>query len=292
MSNRIHITVPANKTVHIISGYHEVIETLLWGLKEIGYDASFSFNEVLPNVRNIVFRADATPLNVLKTFRTDTIVYNLEQSYTMFRRLEKPEEEPLARIWEKYQYIRKNFEVWDYSQLNIDSMLKIDSKMPVKLVPIGFAPISQRIPRLQSQDIDVLIYGMPHESRLGVFKKICEYWLRSIFVCGLYGHALDELIGRSKIILNISGAKSESIFPIVRASHPLANKKLVISDDGPNLYVEDDIRKAVHFYPEELIPSVCNSWLSNDNERLEAENKGFNIMAQRDIRAILQKALS
>jgi hypothetical protein len=163
--------------------------------------------------------------------------------------------------------------------------------MPVKYVPIGYAPILRRIARPLDQDIDVLIYGMPHNYRLEVFQKLCMKWFRCLFVCGLYGHARDELIGRSKIILNLTSHGPESIYPIVRASYLLANRKLVISELCPKLQIEMDILNAVKFCSTEVIHLFCQYWLSNDSERLEAENKGFDIITRRDIRTILLAAL-
>ncbi len=291
MSNKINVVLPSSDRVHILSGYQEVTETLLWGLAEIGYDASFTINKLKPHTRNIVFRGDDSPISDLKTFPADTIIYNLEQSYEMYSYTERPKKQRTADRWDRYIHIRKNFEVWDYSHKNISAMLTVDSKMPVKYVPIGFAPILQNIARPQVQDIDVLIYGMPHTYRLEVFQKLGMNWFRCLFVCGLYGQARDELIGRSKIILNLTSHGPESIYPIVRASYLLANRKLVISELCPKLQIEMDILNAVKFCSTEVIHLFCQYWLTNDSERLEAENKGFDIMARRDIRSILSAAL-
>ena len=291
MSNRMNIALTTHATMHLTLGYQEVVDTLAWGLQKIGYDVSLSYNELRPDARNIVFRADEASIPVLGVFPTDTIIYNLEQSYALYDLADRPANEEAATRWDRYVYIRKNFEVWDYSCRNVDAMLTIESKMPVKHVPIGFAPILQRIAKPQNQDIDILIYGMPHAYRLNVFKKLCGKMFRCLFVCGLYGQARDELIGRSKIILSLTGGEAESLFPIVRASYLLANHKLVVSDICPNLHIETDMISAVRFCPTEFIDSFCQYWLSNDSERLEAENYGFNIMAQRDIRGILLAAL-
>lgn len=283
--------MPFHDTLHSLSGYQEVTETLVWGLAEIGYEASFSINKLKPAARNIVFRGDESPISVVETYPADTIFYNLEQSCEMFDYAERPENTYVADRWDRYIHIRKNFEVWDYSHRNISAMQTVDSKMPVKYVPIGFAPILQRISQPQDQDIDVLIYGMPHNFRLEVFQTLCMKWYRCLFVCGLYGHARDELIGRSKIILNLTSHGPESIYPIVRASYLLANRKLVISELCPKLHIEMDIFNAVKFCSTEVIHFFCQYWLANDSERLEAENKGFDIMARRDIRTILSAAL-
>lgn len=292
MAKKLHVTIPTTDSCHLLSGYQEVIDTLLWGLREIGYEVSFSFGELRRDTRNIVLRAEVASTELLATFPKDTIIYNLEQSYGLFLSSKKPENGMSALNWESYAYIRENFEVWDYSLKNIDAMRTVDSKMPVKYVPIGFAPILHRIARPQVQDIDVLIYGMPHDYRLGIFKKLCESWNRCLFVCGLYGRDRDELIGRSKIILNLTSGEPESIFPIVRTSYLLANRKLVIADMQPHLHFDADMPDAVQFCSTEQIPFLCQCWLSNDIERLKAEYKGFDVMRQRDIRTILLTALA
>lgn len=292
MSNRINIAMPTHETMHLVLGYQEVIETLSWGLREIGYDVSVSYNELRPDARNIVFRADEASIAVMETFPADTIIYNLEQSYEWYGLVGRPVNEESATRWERFIHLRNNFEVWDYSRRNTDAMLLLESKMPVKHVPIGFAPILQRITKPQKQDIDILFYGMPHDYRLSVFQILCRKMFRCMFVCGLYGQARDELIARSKIILCITGGESESIFPIVRASYLLANHKLVISDTSPKIQLESDMISAVKFCSTEFIDSFCQYWLSNDSERIEAENNGFNIMARRDIRGILLAALA
>ncbi|MDD2850970.1 MAG: hypothetical protein PHY09_03605 [Desulfuromonadaceae bacterium] len=289
MSNKFHVTIPDNDTVHTLSGYQEVIDTLLWGLREIGYEVSFSCNYLLPDARNIVLRADSASSALLETFPIGTIIYSLEQSFEMFLTPEKPKDAPFARIWESYRYIRQNFEVWDYSKKNIDAMLTIESKMPVKHVQIAYAPILQRIVRPQYQDIDVLIYGMPNDYRFDIFRKLSLMSIRCMFICGFYGSARDEMIGRAKIILNLSG---EGIFTIVRASYLLANRKLVIADMHPDLHYEFDMLEAVKFCPTEHIPFYVQHWLSNDNARLCAENNGFDVISRRDIRTILQTALA
>jgi len=292
MSKSIHVTILIpDSTVHIIlGGYKDVINTILCGLKELGFVVSFKVNNVRDDVRNIIFRAETVPPYFLKTLRPDTIIYNLEQCYYMFGSSELPEGN-LRKLRESFLFIRQNFEIWDYSEKNVEAMNSINSCMPVKHVPIGYSPILERIERPEIQDIDVLIYGMPHDYRLKVYKYLCESWINCVFGCGIYGSTRDELIGRSKIVLNISGGNDESIYAIVRASYLLANKKLVISDTKPNQLIERDISEAVILEKVEYIPRICKYFLSDEDARHQAENKGYNIMIQRDIRSILLSAL-
>ena len=70
-SYKINVIMPSDGTVHALSGYQEEVETLLWGLSEIGYEVSLSINKLKPDPRNIVFRGDDKPISDLKTFPAD-----------------------------------------------------------------------------------------------------------------------------------------------------------------------------------------------------------------------------
>jgi hypothetical protein len=188
--------------------------------------------------------------------------------------------------------MRQNFMFWDYSLKNVEAMLTQDSPMPVRHVPIGYAPVLERITKHERQDIEILVYGFAHDYRIKLFQTLCDQWKRCVFACGLYGELRDELIGRSKIVLNITGGHTESIYPVVRGSYLLANRKLVIADVQPQLYIERDMAEAVKFGKTEQIPSLCHHWLEDDARRAEAEEQGYQTMIRRDIRGILAAALA
>jgi hypothetical protein len=61
----------------------------------------------------------------------------------------------------------------------------------------------------------VLISGLTNELRLNAFNALAKTGLSTVFVCGLYGTARDELISRSKIIANLSLYPEAQIFDIV-----------------------------------------------------------------------------
>ena len=70
MSKRINIAMPTHDTMHLVLGYQEVIETQSWGLQKIGYDVSVSYNELRPDPRNIVFRADEASIPRRNTYES------------------------------------------------------------------------------------------------------------------------------------------------------------------------------------------------------------------------------
>lgn len=290
MGNYHVCQIVPEKTMHVIAGYDDVTTTIVWGLRSLGHAASYGINHVRPDATNIIFGAHNLQLDVLKSFRRDTIVYNLEQMYGLYQR-------PLG--WKKLEQFRETFDwaaenltIFDYSRRNVEAVLTHNPASSIQYVPIGYAPILTRIAKPEEQDIDILFIGMPHEFRLSVFKDLCEKWFSTVFLCGLYGEKRDEIIGRSKIVMNISAGTPNSIFSIVRASYFLANRKAVVADIYPEIDMEPDMPIAVKFAAPDQIAGVCSYILKNDDYRAEAEAIGFEMFQRRDIREILSKALA
>jgi hypothetical protein len=160
---------------------------------------------------------------------------------------------------------------------------------PAVHVPVGWAPILERIPRVQPQDIDVLFYGGLSQERITTLNLLGL--VSTVFACNLFGSGRDNLIARSKIVLNIN-RNSSRIFGIVRASYLLANAKAVVSDKQVGTYIEDDMRDAVVFAKLSKIAAVCQYLLKNENLRQEIEKRGQIAIRKRDIRAFLSRVLN
>jgi hypothetical protein len=268
-------------TMHGLNGYKEVIESVRWGLERLGHHVSYGINEIANEATNIVFGAQVMRVNALAQLPKNTIIYNLEQ----LRGLKEIRQEI------RYFAAAKHFQIWEYSDANMEAWSTL-GRGDVRLVPIAYAPILSRIPKAPHQDIDVLIYGLAGERRLNVFHVLSQRGAATLFVSGLYGAARDDLISRSKIVLNVSLYHFAGIFEIVRVSYLLANKKAVVSDLGPNTSIENDVRGCVKFASslQEMI-SVCFQLLENEKERTRLEEVGFVTIRQRDIRTILERAL-
>lgn len=226
---RFHITAiaPQGREMHGLQGYREPIETLHWGLKELGHDVEVRTNAYAEDRTNIVFGIQmATPLLVDELPR-DTIVYQLEQMAGL----------RLAQLKPAYQAVARRLRVWDYSERNLETWHALQPVHPPLVVPIGWAPTLTRIPKRQNEDIDVLLYGSPGDERFTILKELGAAGVRFVFACGLYGAARDELISRAKIVLNINRYSRSRIFEVVRTSYLLANAKAVVADLHPNTFV-------------------------------------------------------
>jgi hypothetical protein len=268
-----------NKTLHGLNGYKEVIDTVQWGLRQLGHSAEYGLNTLSSTATNIIFGLQCLELSVLNSLPQKTIFYQLEQKRDVASEQIKPQVKVAA----------ERFEIWDYSAAN--NWVDLGAKR-VRVVPIGYAPILQRVPQPAEQDIDVLIYGSPGQSRLGAFYHIAQSGLTTVFLCGLYGKARDELIGRSKIVLNINLYEYGKIFEIVRVSYLLANRKAVVADIDVETAIDQDMREAVRIVtPSELV-NECRRLCQDDHARKRVEEVGFALIENRDIRSILQRALS
>lgn len=276
--------------IHVMAGYDDVTASIVWGLRSLGHAASYAVNYIRPDATNIIFGAHNIQLDVVKTLRRDTIIYNLEQMYGLYKG--PLGWEKLERFREMFDWSCENLTVFDYSRRNVEAVKAHNPDASIQYVPIGYAPILTRIDRPEEQDIDILFVGMPHEFRLSVFKDLCEKWFSSVFLCGMYGKQRDEMIGRSKLVMNISAGTPGSIFSIVRASYFLANSKAVVADLYADIDMEPDMPLAVKFAPPDQIAGVCAYLLENNDYRFEAESVGFEMFRRRDIREILTKALA
>jgi hypothetical protein len=277
--------VPPDPRVHGLNGYKEVIETVAWGLEQLGHQVSYALNQPAREATNVVFGAQVMPIATLKRLPEGTIIYNFEQMRDINAATQ-------IRAEVRYYAQALHFQIWDYTPANVPSWRTL-GRAEVTIVPVGYAPILTRIPRAPRQDIDVLIYGMSGERRLQTFHALSQRGLATVFVSGLYGAARDELISRAKVVLNINLYPHTRIFEIVRVSYLLANRKAVVADLDASTSIDDDIKPAVKLastLPELL--NLCDSLANNDRERTKLEEVGFSCISRRDIRDILKSAMA
>ncbi len=135
------------------------------------------------------------------------------------------------------------------------------------------------------------MYGAPGQDRLGAFYHLCNSGLTTAFICGLYGEGRDNLIARSKLIVNVNLYDRSKIFEVVRVSYLLANRKAVVADIDEDSVIDADIRNAIRCSSGAELVNDCLDLAADDDARTALENTGFEIFRQRDIREILQHAL-
>ena len=266
--------------------YEEVIQSVQWGLRQLGHETTYSINACLETATNIVFGGHIAPEIPLNA-GGEVIYYNLEQlrDHPAYA----PDCASLA-----VTLLKANVRIWDYSAANIEVWDRLNPRYPVRHVPIGYAPVLSRIVKTAEQDIDVLIYGRVGERRLSVFAGIGEFineGISVVFASGLWGASRDNLIARAKIVLNINHYDQSRIFEVVRVSYLLANAKAVVADVTPETYIERDIADGVILVPEQAVTETCLALLRDNDRRVRLERQGFDVISRRDIRVFLAAAL-
>jgi hypothetical protein len=267
--------------LHGLNGYKEVIETVRWGIEQLGHEVSYAVNDFAADGPNIVFGGQMIPPAEQAKLRADTIFYNFEQ----LRGLED-------RFPASIHAYGQRFEVWDYSDFNQPTWAAVGTKYPVRIVPVGYAPLLEQIAPAPRQDIDALIYGLTNELRLNAFHALCMSGISTVFVCGLYGADRDGLIARAKTVVNVSLYDRAKIFEIVRASYLFANRKAVVAHAGPETGIEDDIREAFAATDARNLVATVHQLVRDDAVRHTLEEKAHEVMVRRDIRTILREALA
>lgn len=265
---------------HGLNGYKDIIDTVIWGLESLGHTCQYSESTLSTSHTNIIFGAQTIPLEYLKNLPRQTIIYNFEQMREINKKHMRPQ----------IQFAASHFQIWDYSEANRESWFNLGAKC--RIVPVGYAPVLTKVEKMPDQYIDVLIYGAPGQERLDAFFNLCHAGLVVVFACGLYGNRRDELIARSKIVLNVTLYSQSKIFEIVRTSYLLANKKMVVSVVDADTYIEDDIRSGICTTTANDLVHTCRELLADDERRTALEEKGFAAIKKRDIRQILQSALT
>ena len=172
--------------------------------------------------------------------------------------------------------MRAAIEVWEYNPRNEPVLTRMD--VPFRHMPFGFAPYYQATFRQNTegrsleQDIDVLFVGSLSERRKTVLSRIREAGMRVHTITRsnpAYGHALDELLARAKIVLGIHAfSEPQAQIPdLARLDHPLANRLFVIHEkpagDGDYPGFEDNVTTCDY----EAVPSTCAYFLSRPDER-------------------------
>lgn len=265
-------------------GFREVAETLHEGLTQLGFDSELLPPTAKPSFpegrRSIVLAPHLLPS--LGGLPDGTILYNLEQRGT-------PAFHQLHTMIAFANAERHRYAFWDYADHN--AAYWATHSIPCSVVPIGYVPALTRWGSGWigvSQDIDVLFYGVLNERRKALLDRLRARGLRVVHHLG-YGSERDELIRRSKIVLNVHFYEP-GIFEIVRVSYLLANHACVVSETG--LGDEDFFRaEACAFGSYGELESLCCDLVMRDEDRAAIAARGHAFMKTRDQARYLKTAL-
>jgi hypothetical protein len=63
-----------NPRMHGLNGYKDVIDTLQWGLDQLGHEVTYAVNQISGEATNIIFGAQMIPAATLRLLPADTSI--------------------------------------------------------------------------------------------------------------------------------------------------------------------------------------------------------------------------
>ncbi len=125
-------------------------------------------------------------------------------------------------------FLRGARQVWDYAPGNVPFLEALGCR-DTAYVPIGYAPVLERIVPAPVKDIDVLFYGAIRARRQHVLERLRERGIDVRVLFGAYGPARDREIARAKIVLNMHQFETAQLEQI-RLAYLLNNRCFVVSE--------------------------------------------------------------
>jgi hypothetical protein len=275
--SRFQITLIRPEGFLHTEAFREVADTLQFGLRGLGHTAQVQENVLDPAATNLLLGSHLLSRLEMLMLPPGSILYNLEQ-------LGGPS------LPEQFYEVAVKHRVWDYSLENIATWNGMKCAFPPVHVRLGYVPELSRITAQQPQDIDVLFYGSLNQRRILVVKALKDAGVKIHTIFGVYGKERDDLIARSKVILNVHFYNTK-IFEMVRVSYLLANAKAVVAECSSGTALEQGLADSLLGCPYDSLVDGCLSLLQNEEERRRLEIRGFQWFSQRKESEILSIAL-
>ena len=172
----------------------------------------------------------------------------------------------------------KHFETWDYSERNIIKFHELGLQR-IKHLKIGFQKELVRIPQSSAQDIDVLFYGTMNERRITVINLLKAAGLKVHTAFGIYGPERDQLISRSKIVLNNHFYHSH-IFGIIRVFYLMTNSVAVVGEVNPSTSIDPIYLNGIYGVPYLDLHTACIELLEDSARRTKLRQNALDAIQQ------------
>ena len=263
--------------------FADLIELLTSSLDELGLSVRYSPNRLIRARLNLI-------LGHTVCFPPDwfAALQNSGYPYVVFQAEALDSARGLVPLFPAYlDFLRAAAHVWDYSEANIRFLAGLGHP-GVRHVPIGYAGRLERIVPAGVKDIDILFYGQPSDRRLRILEEMKGRGLRVQALWGVYGPARDQLIGRSKIVLNLHQFETSQLEQ-VRIAYLLNNRRFVISEVADcNPYGD-----GVVFCAREQLADCCASYLrpGMEAERERVARTGYANLKALPMNECLRSAL-
>lgn len=255
----------------------DVMASLVWGLRQLGHQASQSQGQWQPGARHIVLFAHLLDDYRLASLPSDTIIYNLEQI------------DPLSPLPPSRRKSFSRLQVWDYSLRNIEAWAEVGVR--ASHLPVCWYPGLERIADKSEKDIDFLFFGAINRRRADVLNGLARNGLQVHVAQGIYGTELDRLVGRSRVCVNVH-CYDASILETVRLSHLLANGIPVVSERNSATEIPEIYEPLIRWADLGQFPDACAALLGDTETKSRLSELGRNTLRGQSIDVALQSLLN
>lgn len=274
MQYAIWIVTPPNYTHS--RAFHEVALSLRDAFHALGHKCVVATDfGAIQGDEVIVLGANLLPAGM--KLPPKFVIYNLEQVSS-------------ESTWMSAGYLellRAN-RVWDYSVANTAALAEMG--IHATTLEIGYMPALTSMSISARRDIDVSFIGSMNDRRKLVLQEIAAKKKNVFAGFDLYGAKRDEVLARSKIVINIHFYEAK-VFEIVRCSYLMANRLCVVSESGADRALEASIGDGVAFAPYEELAETCIRLLEDNQERQRIAMRGFDWFRARSLVPMLKLAL-
>ena len=241
--------IKPEKYIHS-DAFWELGELIYYSFQDLGYETRLVFNKIELEVKNIIIGCHLLDPKLIEQIPKSTVILNTEQIYS-------DETE-----WNKnlFDWVT-NFEVWDYSQRNIEKFNEMGINR-IKHFKIGFQKELARLSNTKEKDVDVLFYGAVNERRKEILNKLEAKGLKVKTLFGVYGKERDEWIERAKIVLNLHHYNSQ-IFEVVRVFYLLTNSIAVVGEVNEATSIDEICKDGIYVAKYEDLVAGCMEVVSN-----------------------------
>ena len=228
--------------------FQELALLLKSSLNSVGIECDISTNQLAKDRINVLLGYHLLKFDE-QLLRCRYIPYQLEQLDTKEGWYSKN----IKRLLENA------FEVWDYSKENIRFLKGLH--IEARHLPIGYHESLELIRHAPAKDIDILFYGSVGDRRKAILDKLTDIANVKVLF-GVYGKQRDEVISRSRMVLNIHHYTTK-IFEAPRISYLLNNRCFVVSETSP---VNPYGAVGLCMVPYDRIMETCEFYLAHDEE--------------------------
>ncbi len=240
--------------------FDELVSLVKFSILQMGKSCSVGTNTLVNNRTNIIVGCHLIPDGVNLDFPASSIFLNTEPLFSQNN----------IKWSRRVVAYAKQFRVWDYNAKNVNTLTMLGAR-DARLLRVGYQPELAVIPKSPSLDIDVLFYGSRNKRRLAVLQDIQARGMKVVALLGVYGKARDDLIARSKVVLNMQYFDQRN-FEIIRVFYLMTNAKAVVTELGPNTLVERRFLSGLKAVPYDSLLTTCERLVADHAERQALES--------------------